>query len=168
MSGYKNAKRSRRDDDSDSEAEVAKPTKTTKKVKTGKNADVTEGGVDKDTEGNSFWPLTATRRVVISEFKSKPLISVREYYTDAAGEMKPGKKGISLTLDQWNNLMKATTEVNAELAAKGHAVTDPSSSSAPAASTSAAKPSKDSDKLKKSKKANIEATSDEEDEEDAK
>ncbi|KAK7969460.1 RNA polymerase 2 transcriptional [Apiospora saccharicola] len=168
MSGYKTAKRSRRDDDSDSEAEVAKPTKTTKKVKTGKNANEAEGGVDKDAEGNSFWPLTATRRVVISEFKGKPMVSVREYYTDAAGEMKPGKKGISLTLDQWNNLMKASGEVNAELSAKGHAVTEPSSSSAPVASTSAVKPSKDSDKQKKSKKANIEATSDEEDEDDEK
>ncbi|KAK8139610.1 hypothetical protein PG984_000733 [Apiospora sp. TS-2023a] len=169
MSGYKTAKRSRRDDDSDSEAEVAKPTKTTKKVKTGKNANEAEGGVGKDAEGNSFWPLTATRRVVISEFKGKPLVSVREYYTDAAGEMKPGKKGISLTLDQWNNLMKASGEVNAELSAKGHAVTEPSSSSsAPVASTSAAKPSKDSDKQKKSKRANIEATSDEEDEDEEK
>ncbi|KAK8042253.1 transcriptional Coactivator p15-domain-containing protein [Apiospora rasikravindrae] len=166
MSGYKTAKRSRRDEDSDSEPEVAKPTKSTKKVKTGKNVNEAEGGADKDAEGNSFWPLTATRRVVISEFKGKPLISVREYYTDAAGEMKPGKKGISLTLEQWNNLMKATTDVNAELTAKGYAVADPSASSAPAASTSTAKPSKDGDKLKKSKKANIEATSDEEDEDE--
>ncbi|KAK8089865.1 transcriptional Coactivator p15 [Apiospora hydei] len=167
MSGYKTAKRSRRDDDSESEPEVAKPTKTTKKVKTGKNVNEADGGADKDAEGNSFWPLTATRRVAISEFKGKPLISVREYYTDAAGEMKPGKKGISLTLDQWNNLMKATADVNAELSAKGHTVTDPSSSSsAPAASKSTTKPSKDSDKLKKSKKANIEATSDEEDEDE--
>lgn len=55
MSGYKTAKRSRRDDDSDSEAEVAKPTKATKKVKTGKSASEAEGGVDKDAEGNSFW-----------------------------------------------------------------------------------------------------------------
>lgn len=126
---------------------------------------------------------------MISEFKGKPLISVREYYTDAAGDMKPGKKvhvrphlavlahiypgeltprkqGISLTLDQWNSLMKATTEVNAELSAKGHAVTDPSAGNAPAASTSTTKPSKESDKQKKSKRANIEATSDEEDDED--
>ncbi|KAK8873866.1 transcriptional Coactivator p15-domain-containing protein [Apiospora arundinis] len=166
MSGYKTAKRSRRDDDSDSEAEAPKPTKATKKVKTAKVANEATGGADKDAEGNSFWPLTTTRRVVISEFKGKPLISVREYYTDAAGDMKPGKKGISLTLDQWNSLMKATTEVNAELSAKGHAVTDPSAGNAPAASTSTTKPSKESDKQKKSKRANIEATSDEEDDED--
>ncbi|KAK8125545.1 rna polymerase ii transcriptional coactivator [Apiospora kogelbergensis] len=163
MSGYKATKRSRRDDDSDSEAEAPKPTKTTKKAKTGNAVNDAAGGADKDAEGNSFWPLTATRRVVISEFKSKPLISVREYYTDGAGEMKPGKKGISLTLDQWNSLMKATAEVNAELSAKGHAVTNPSSSGAPAASTSAARPSEKGDGRKKSKRANIEATSDEED-----
>lgn len=58
MPGYKTAKRSRRDDDSDSEEEVAKPTKATKKVKTGKNANEAEAGVDKDAEGNSFWPVS--------------------------------------------------------------------------------------------------------------
>jgi hypothetical protein len=33
------------------------------------------------------------------------LIDIREYYHDASGTAKPGKKGISLTKDQWNELL---------------------------------------------------------------
>ena len=36
--------------------------------------------------------LSATRRVGISEFKGTTLINIREYYNDAAGDLKPGKK----------------------------------------------------------------------------
>jgi hypothetical protein len=32
------------------------------------------------------------RRVTISEFKGVPLIDIREYYTNPAGELKPGNK----------------------------------------------------------------------------
>lgn len=32
-------------------------------------------------------------------------MDVREYYDAGEGQMKPGKKGISLTLDQWRALL---------------------------------------------------------------
>lgn len=37
---------------------------------------------------------------------------IREYYTDATGEEKPGKKGISLSVDQWKKLCEAVEDVN--------------------------------------------------------
>ena len=29
----------------------------------------------------------------VSEFKGKKLVNIREYYQDASGDLKPGKKG---------------------------------------------------------------------------
>lgn len=45
-------------------------------------------------------------------FKGKTFVDIREYYTDkASGQEKPGKKGISLQMDDWNTLKGLTEEV---------------------------------------------------------
>ena len=44
-----------------------------------------------DTDGNTFWEISKMRRVTVSEFKGKQMVSVREYY-EQNGEMRPGKK----------------------------------------------------------------------------
>jgi hypothetical protein len=44
-----------------------------------------------DSDGNIFWEISKMRRVTVSEFKGKQMISVREYY-EQNGETKPGKK----------------------------------------------------------------------------
>jgi hypothetical protein len=44
-----------------------------------------------DTDGNTFWEISKMRRVTVSEFKGRQMVSVREYY-EQNGEMKPGKK----------------------------------------------------------------------------
>ncbi|KAI1327343.1 ssDNA-binding transcriptional regulator [Xylariaceae sp. FL0255] len=118
----------------------------------------------KDDEGNSFWKITEARRVVIQDFKGKTFVNIREFYTDASGAMRPGKKGIMLTLEQYNALVKVIPAVNAELSSKGHEVADLGS-----ASTETPAPSKPSDEKKQKKpkkKMNIEATSDEDEHED--
>ncbi|KAI0536344.1 transcriptional Coactivator p15-domain-containing protein [Xylaria digitata] len=137
-----------------SDNEVAQPSKKTKTKTTA------EANPGKDDEGNSFWPLGATRRVVIQNFKGKNYINVREYYSDASGELKPGKKGIMLTLEQYNALLTAIPDINTELESKGHEVPD---IFAKAPTAPAPKPvSKSTSKAqKREKKMNIEATSDE-------
>ncbi|KAI4601001.1 hypothetical protein KJ359_013166 [Pestalotiopsis sp. 9143b] len=155
MAGYKSAKRVRPgDDDSDVEVDT-KPTKTSKKAKTN-SGDVESG---KDADGNSWWSLSGKRRVGISEFQKKPYVNIREYWTDNEGTMKPGKKGISLPLEQYNALLKAIPAINAELISQGLDVAEIPSG---APSKSSEKPSSDN----KSKKSNIEETSDEEEDED--
>ncbi|GAW12966.1 hypothetical protein ANO14919_023400 [Xylariales sp. No.14919] len=144
------------EDAASGDEEVAQPNK---RLKTKTNAEANPG---KDDEGNSFWPLSDTRRIAIQNFKGKSYINIREYYSDASGELRPGKKGIMLTLEQYNALLNAVPQLNAELQSKGLDVSD-SFSKAPEASTSKSStksPSKE--QKRKKKKMNIEATSDEE------
>jgi len=71
-------------------------------------------------------------------------------------------QGISLSLEQYQAFLNIIPQLNNELRAKGHDVQDPDPSSAPPVEVTKAKKKP----AKKSSKANIEETSDEEDEED--
>ncbi|KAI3326004.1 ssDNA-binding transcriptional regulator [Xylariaceae sp. AK1471] len=149
--------------DTSSDEEVIKP----KKVKT-KTATAANPG--KDDEGNLFWPLGGTRRIVTQMFKGQTYVNIREFYSDASGDLKPGKKGIMLTIDQYNALLEALPAVNADLKSKGHEIPDifatapDASATEPPAKSSSSKSSSKEQKQKK-KKMNIEATSDEEENE---
>jgi hypothetical protein len=57
------------------------------------------GIVQKDSEGDKYIELGKKKRATVRSFKDIPLLDIREYY-GAGSEEKPGKKGISLTLDQ--------------------------------------------------------------------
>lgn len=57
--------------------------------------------VKKNSEGENYVELGKNKRATVRLFKGIPLIDIREFYTDkASGEDKPGKKGLSLGLDQ--------------------------------------------------------------------
>lgn len=64
------------------------------------------GGMDKPV-----LDLSATRKVSVSLYKGNILIDFREYY-EKDGEIKPGKKGISLTVTQWNLVKEALPAVS--------------------------------------------------------
>ncbi|KAK1836323.1 transcriptional Coactivator p15-domain-containing protein [Podospora conica] len=172
---------------SDSEAEVASPVAKKVKVKKTSTKEATPSKpapapaktVEKNTdaEGNAFWELGNKRRLGFASYKNTLLVNIREYY-ELNGDHKPGKKGISLTLDQYRALVQAVPQLNETLREAGHAVADPVASPAastdggatltaesppPAESTSSKK--KKSVKREKARKANIDATSDEDDEE---
>jgi len=66
---------------------------------------------DSEDDKKSEWQLSKNRKVVINEFKGKMLVDIREYY-DAGGEMKPGRKGISLNREQWDSLLSVVDQVN--------------------------------------------------------
>eukprot|EP01083_Nonionella_stella_P026710 73579_1 len=57
----------------------------------------------KNDNDETFFKLGPKRRVTVREFRSKTLIDIREYYMADDGAMRPGKKGISLTYDQWQD-----------------------------------------------------------------
>ncbi|UNI20601.1 hypothetical protein JDV02_006672 [Purpureocillium takamizusanense] len=126
--------------------------KASKKNKNAVSANAPDG---RDDEGNPFWELSSKRRVGISQFKNMCLVNIREYY-EKDSKMLPGKKGISLSIEQYTALLKAAPAINEVLRTMGQDVAGLDG----AVVADTVKPKKE--KSKRSK-ANIEATSDEED-----
>lgn len=89
-----------------------------------KKSKVVSNEAKKDGEGNTYWELSASRRLQISEFKGRRMVSIREYY-QKDGEMLPGKKGISLPLEQFTALMTVLPQVVGELSKLGDDVPFP-------------------------------------------
>ncbi|KAH6899909.1 transcriptional Coactivator p15-domain-containing protein [Thelonectria olida] len=153
MSKYSKKRGASTIENSDNE-EVAP--KVTKKAKSSSGA----GADGKDEDGNPFWELSNKRRVGVSQFKKMSFINIREFY-EKDGKTLPGKKGISLSVEQYAALVKAVPAINAALRDLGHDV-DESEEATSTALIPVAKAKKDKSK---SSKANIETTSEEEEEE---
>ena len=89
---YKSKKRSndyQSDDfvvDDDSNSRGAKKAKTT--ASSGAQSSSTQ---KTDSNGDVYWDISSHRRITISEFKGKSLVSIREYY-EKDGQELPGKK----------------------------------------------------------------------------
>ena len=64
--------------------------------------------------GEVFWELGNRKRVTISSFKGKTYINIREFY-EKDGKMLPSTKGISLPVEQWNNLKLVVKDIDNEL-----------------------------------------------------
>lgn len=125
--------------------------------------------------------LSGKRRIVVQEFKGNWFVNLREYYEDKSGEMKPGKKvgehhlhdwrgndcrltnaqGIMLSVDQFQTLVGTVPAITKELRKHGVKIAGGNAAEDDAEEEDEdekpARPKKES----KSKKANIEATSDE-------
>merc|ERR550534_3220628 len=73
-----------------------------------------KSGASSSIEGNAHdgFSLGKMRRISILEFKGRNMVNIREYYTDAAGDEKPGKKGIALMPESWDALLQVKDEVN--------------------------------------------------------
>ncbi|KAF2173649.1 hypothetical protein M409DRAFT_15927 [Zasmidium cellare ATCC 36951] len=135
--------------------------------------------MQKDADGNEYWEISGKRRLQVSEFKGNTMIGIREFY-EKDGEMLPGKKGISLNLDQFNAFIELLPQLEGVLTSKGIQVPRPKYDEASTKKSAAKDEDADEDseddedskpavnstgKLDKSKhKANHEATSDEDDE----
>ncbi|CAF0762777.1 unnamed protein product [Adineta steineri] len=66
------------------------------------------------SNGERLYEFGKLRYVSVSEFRNKPYINIREYYEDKGIE-KPGKKGISLTADQWDKLKTLVNQIDVDL-----------------------------------------------------
>eukprot|EP00794_Sanderia_malayensis_P009850 gene9850-10861_t len=67
---------------------------------------------EEQTQNATSWELGKKRRVSVSEFRGKKLIDIREYYTNEDGDEKPGRKGIALSIEQWNKLKEVINQVD--------------------------------------------------------
>eukprot|EP00250_Pteridium_aquilinum_P029767 c40092_g1_i1 orf=99-404(+) len=56
-----------------------------------------------DADGITVCELSGHRKVSVRIFKGKVYVDIREFYTKDGKDL-PGKKGISLSLDQWDIL----------------------------------------------------------------
>ncbi|OAR04028.1 hypothetical protein LLEC1_05724 [Akanthomyces lecanii] len=110
----------------------------------------------KDDEGNPFWEASFYRP--ISQYRNVCLVNIREYF-EKDGKHLPGKKGISLSLEQYTALIKLVPSINGQLREMGQLID--TAEDAQNDVTAIAKKSK----KEKSDKANIEATSDEDEDE---
>ena len=54
------------------------------------------------------------RFVNVSEFRGKKMVNIREYY-ESNGKTLPGKKGISLSLEQWDKLKSFISQIDADI-----------------------------------------------------
>ena len=77
--------------------ENEKEDKEVKEDEKNKNEDIIVG------ENEVKFILDNKKRVTVHKFKGQIKVDIREFYDDH-GEMKPGKKGISLSIDNWNKL----------------------------------------------------------------
>ncbi len=112
MSSYK-SKATLSSDESDSDTEY-QPKKKMKKEKNVESTKVKSPKKTKSGDGptDHMYPLARQRFVNVREFRGKVLIDIREYYTDNSGDLKPGKKGISLTVEQWEKLKDAIEDIS--------------------------------------------------------
>ena len=107
------------DSSDDSEIESgSKRVKSSAKVESKSKRSKRDLSSDEEDASGGPWELSAKRFVNINSFRGKQMVDIREYYTDDSGETKPGKKGISLSLDQWEKLKKIIPEVDKKLGVK--------------------------------------------------
>ena len=114
---------------------------------------------NKDENGDPYWEISKNRRVTISTFKGKKMVSIREYY-EQGGKMLPGKKGISMMMEQYGALIELLPIIEKFLTEGGEKVPRPRyDGSQDEGMGDDENPEEDEEDDEK--KANIEATSDE-------
>ncbi|XP_071704161.1 RNA polymerase II transcriptional coactivator KIWI-like [Rutidosis leptorrhynchoides] len=92
-------------------AEHAPPKKSFKKDTCG-----AEGSGNEEDDGSIFiCDVSKNRRVSVRTWQGKVVVDIREFYLKD-GKQMPGKKGISLTMDQWKELRAHVDEIDKALA----------------------------------------------------
>ncbi|NXX79179.1 TCP4 polymerase, partial [Urocolius indicus] len=88
--------------------------KSEKKLKSeAKPPKVTEKPSGQSSEEEAMFQIGSMRYVRVSCFKGKILVDIRQFYTDKEGATKPGRKGIALSAEQWNQLKELIPQIDA-------------------------------------------------------
>ena len=77
-----------------------------------KGSKSSDGG---DAGGDDKFKLSNNRFISVSSFRGRLKVDIREYYVNDKGERLPGKKGISLSLDEWKKLKDYVDDVDGAL-----------------------------------------------------
>ncbi|KAL1301137.1 hypothetical protein HN51_045767 [Arachis hypogaea] len=101
----KGKRKEEQDNASDADSEGHAPPKKTSKTATTTNAD------SEDPDSIVVCEISKNRRVSVRNWQGKIVVDIREFYVKD-GKQLPGKKGISLTMDQWNVLRNHVEEID--------------------------------------------------------
>lgn len=55
--------------------------------------------------------ITKKRRVTVKKYGKSVLVDIREFYLDDNDDLKPGRKGISLTAEQFKTFVEMKDEI---------------------------------------------------------
>uniref|UniRef100_A0A5B6YVE7 Putative RNA polymerase II transcriptional coactivator KIWI-like n=1 Tax=Davidia involucrata TaxID=16924 RepID=A0A5B6YVE7_DAVIN len=102
------SKRGKRKDEEDYASDGDGPLKKTSK----------RDSSDDDDEDIVVCEISRNRRVSVRNWQGKVVVDIREFYVKD-GKQMPGKKGISLTMDQWNVLRDHVDEIDQAVAENG-------------------------------------------------
>ncbi|XP_051137617.1 RNA polymerase II transcriptional coactivator KELP-like [Andrographis paniculata] len=103
VESYLAAKQNEAEEDQKAEEEVGEEEEEEEEEDDNRKGD----GKEYDDEGGLIiCRLSNKRRVTLSEFRGKTLVSIREYYQRDGKEL-PTSKGISLTPEQWSSFSKS-------------------------------------------------------------
>ncbi|KAL9248143.1 hypothetical protein vseg_021499 [Gypsophila vaccaria] len=90
----------------DDDAAAAPPSKTSK---------VAAAADDGEDDNIVVCEISRNRRVSVRTWQGKVVVDIREFYSKD-GKQMPGKKGISLTMDQWKVLREHVEEIDQAVA----------------------------------------------------
>lgn len=68
-----------------------------------------------DGDDSAKFELSKNRFATVSEFKGKVRVDIREYYMTDDGERRPGKKGISLSIEEWKKLTSQLDDIEKKI-----------------------------------------------------
>ncbi|MFS8014983.1 putative transcription factor ssDNA-binding-TF family [Helianthus anomalus] len=80
-----------------------------------KKASKTSGGEEEEDGSIFICEVSKNRRVSVRNWNGKVFVDIREFYLKD-GKQMPGKKGISLSMDQWKELRAHVDEIDKALA----------------------------------------------------
>jgi hypothetical protein len=78
------------------------PEKPVKKQNSGETSTALASSKHSSSKDDNTFQIGKMTYVSVQDFKGKALIDIREYWMDQEGEMRPGRKGISLNPEQWS------------------------------------------------------------------
>ncbi|XP_073243364.1 uncharacterized protein [Porites lutea] len=102
------------DSSEDSEEEVKSKKAKTKADKSSKP----KASSSRNEQGDFVFQLTDKRRVSVRDFRGKLYVDIREFY-EKDGEYLPGKKGISLNVEQWEKLKDLINDIDEAISERG-------------------------------------------------
>jgi len=88
-----------------------KPTPSTKEQADASGSGDVDIVIHSTPDGDKYIDLGKKKRATVRSFKGTALVDIREFYV-ADGSEKPGKKGISLALEQWETLKSSSAVID--------------------------------------------------------